>query len=59
MHVDEIVLNFRLLRPVFSAIAARSYGKQERHSGRIRGGFVAPFPLIRKRFLDVSRFRSP
>jgi hypothetical protein len=44
--VDEIVVNFRLLRREFSAIAARSYGKQGPLSERIRGGFVAAFSLI-------------
>jgi hypothetical protein len=44
--VDKIVANFRLLRRDFSAIAARSYGKQGPLSGRIRGGFAAPFALI-------------
>jgi hypothetical protein len=44
--VDEIVIGFRFLRREFSAIAARSYGKQGLLSERIRGGFAAPFSLI-------------
>jgi hypothetical protein len=44
--VDEIVVGFRFLRREFSAIAARSYGKQGVLSERIRGGFAAPFALI-------------
>jgi hypothetical protein len=44
--VDEIVACFRLLQAEFSTNTARSYGKQGPLSERIRGGFVAPFPLI-------------
>jgi hypothetical protein len=34
-------MNFRELRPEFSTIAARSYGKQTPHSNPFRGGFFA------------------
>jgi hypothetical protein len=46
VDVDEIVASFRVLRREFSAIAARSYGKQGPLSERIRDGFVAAFSLI-------------